>query len=115
MNSKGVNVEYSWDFGDGSTSKDKITAKHSYDTSGEYTVRLSIQEYDIALDEGIANVVVVDGETNLVNDDETSDAEGTDDDAIDQPDESDHEKDDFSNLLDIIIQILKDLFPRLLG
>ena len=118
LNNGVANAAYSWDFGDGITSDDRITTTHAYEKPGEYTVKVSVEENDIVLDEGIANVVVVDGTTSPV-DDETSedvtdsDVEGTDDDTLDQPDESDYEKDDFSSLLDMIIQMLKDIFSRL--
>jgi len=118
LNNEGEKVEYSWEFGDGSVSEDKVTAEHTYEIPGEYTVKLLIEENYRVLDEGIANVVVVDDETNPVIDEEISDDEGTDtddDDTFDEPDESDPEKDDFITLLDRIIQMLKDLFPRLLG
>ncbi|MEA2055270.1 MAG: PKD domain-containing protein [Candidatus Thermoplasmatota archaeon] len=118
LNNGETNAAYSWDFGDGTTSDDRITTTHAYEKPGEYAVKVSVEENDIVLDEGIANVVVVDGTTSSV-DDETSkdvndpDVEGTDEDTFDQPDEPDHEKDDFSSLLDMIIQMLKDIFSRL--
>jgi len=117
LNNEGENAKYNWDFGDGSTSNEIITAEHTYEIPGEYTVKLSIEENDIILDEGIANVVVVDDSTNPVAD-EISNDEGTDDDTgddLDQPDESYPEKNEYISLLDKIIQMLKDLFPRLLG
>ncbi|MDL2260975.1 PKD domain-containing protein [Methanimicrococcus sp. OttesenSCG-928-J09] len=40
-NSKGENLKYSWDFGDGKTSTDK-NPKHTYEKSGTYTVKLTV-------------------------------------------------------------------------
>lgn len=39
------NLEYSWDFGDGTSASTSI-AYHVYDTPGEYTVRLSVKDPD---------------------------------------------------------------------
>ncbi len=118
LNNGVANAAYSWDFGDGITSDDRITTTHAYEKPGEYTVKVSVEENDIVLDEGIANVVVVDGTTSPV-DNETSedvtdsDVEGTNGGALDQPDKSNHEKDAFSSLLDMIIQMLEDILSRL--
>jgi len=57
----GVNIKYSWDFGDGITSADK-DPKHSYARRGSYTVKLIVSNNNRAFDTVQQNVSVILGQ-----------------------------------------------------
>lgn len=59
--SDSVNVEYKWDFGDGSTSKKRF-ANHIYKNTGNYTVTLTTYVNNIQTDSSSVRVRVIIGE-----------------------------------------------------
>jgi PKD repeat protein len=57
----GVNIKYTWDFGDGTTSTDK-DPKHSYSKRGNYAVKLIVSNNNKAFDTVQQNVTVILGQ-----------------------------------------------------
>lgn len=57
----GVNIKYSWDFGDGTTSTDK-DPKHRYSKRGSYAVKLTVSNDNKAFDTVQQNVTVILGQ-----------------------------------------------------